>query len=323
MSTEDRLGIEDLVGSSGHQPAMLDEVVAVLSRVPDGVVVDATLGAGGHAEALLNANRGLSLVGIDRDPDALSAAGARLAPQRPRAALVHCRFDEMEATLRKLDVQRISGCLFDLGVSSMQLDTAERGFSYRHCGPLDMRMDRSRGITGADVVNSYDQGALAALLRQHGDEPDAHRIARAIVAARPITSTVELAEVVRGAVPAAVRRSRGHPARRTFQAIRVEVNEELRILEDAIKQALALLAPRGRCAVLAYHSGEDRIVKRCFNEASGQVPPPRPGLPAQPRPASVRLLWRGARRPGAQETDRNPRARAARLRAVERLREER
>ncbi len=307
-----------------HQPAMLDEVVTVLSEVPDGVVVDATLGGGGHTEELLNANGGLSVVGMDRDPEALAAAGTRLASHGQRAVRLHRRFDEMAEALRELDVEKISGCLFDLGVSSPQLDTARRGFSYQHCGPIDMRMDRSRGITGGDVVNSYDQGALTALLRRYGDEPNAHRIARAIVAARPISSTVELAEVVRGAVPAAVRRSKGHPARRTFQAIRIEVNEELEILEDAIKQALSLLVPRGRCAVLAYHSGEDRIVKRCFTEAAGESPPLRPGLPPPPdQRAHFRFLWRGVRRPGAEEVARNPRSQAARLRAVERLEEER
>ena len=305
-----------------HQPVMLDEVVTVLSDVPDGVVVDATLGGGGHTEALLNANVGVTVIGLDRDPVALAAADARLASHGQRAVRIHRRFDELAEVLRELDVQRISGCLFDLGVSSPQLDTPQRGFSYRHCGPLDMRMDRSRGITGGDVVNSYDQGALTSLLRRHGDEPNAHRIARAIVKTRPITSTAELAEVVRDAVPAAVRRSRGHPARRTFQAIRIEVNEELEILEGAITQAISLLVPRGRCAVLAYHSGEDRIVKRCFTEAAGESPPPRPGLPPLPdQQAHVRLLWRGVRRPGADEIDRNPRAEAARLRAVEKLEE--
>lgn len=305
-----------------HQPVMLDEVVTVLSEVPDGVVVDATLGGGGHTEALLNANGGLSVIGLDRDPDALAAADTRLGAHGQRAVGFHRRFDEMAEALRELDVQRISGCLFDLGVSSPQLDTPARGFSYRHCGPLDMRMDRSRGITGGDVVNSYDQDALTSLLRRYGDEPNARRIARAIVTARPITSTVELAEVVRDAVPAAVRRTKGHPARRTFQAIRIEVNEELGILEDAVKQALSLLVPRGRCAVLAYHSGEDRIVKRCFTEAAGESPPPRPGLPPRPdQQAHVRLLWRGVRKPGAAEIVLNPRSGSARLRAVERLEE--
>ena len=303
-----------------HQPVMLDEVVKVLSDVPDGVVVDATLGGGGHAEALLIANEGLSVIGLDRDQVALDAASTRLAPHGERVITQHRRFDEMAEVVRALGYQTVSGCLFDLGVSSPQLDVAQRGFSYRQSGPLDMRMDRSGGITGADVVNRYDQSALTSLLWRHGDEPNARRIARAIVASRPITSTVELAEVIREAVPAAVRRSQGHPARRTFQAIRIEVNRELEILEEALTQALSLLVPQGRCAVLAYHSGEDRIVKRCFRDAAGESPPPRPGLPPHPgQDATVRLLWRGVRKPGNEEATRNPRSTAARLRAVEKL----
>ena len=299
---------------------MVDEVVSVLSEVPDGVVVDATLGGGGHSEALLKANAGLSLIGLDRDLDALAAAAARLAAFGDRALTFHRRFDELAQVLAKLDVGGISACLFDLGVSSPQLDTAQRGFSYRHCGAIDMRMDQSRGITGGDVVNNYDPAALAALLRQNGDEPHARRIARAIARARPITTTVELADVVCSAVPAAARRSSGHPARRTFQAIRIEVNEELEILDSAINQALSLLVPRGRCAVLAYHSGEDRIVKRCFKKAAGEAHPTRRGLPPLAEPeAHVRLLWRGVRRPGDEETGRNPRSQAARLRAAEKL----
>ena len=303
-----------------HQPVMLDEVVKVLSDVPDGVVVDATLGGGGHTEALLNANEGLSVIGLDRDQTALDAACTRLAPHGQRVIAVHRRFDEIAEVVRALGYHKVSGCFFDLGVSSPQLDVAQRGFSYRRSGPLDMRMDRSGGITGADVVNRYDQSALASLLWRHADEPNARRIARAIVAARPITSTVELAEVIREAVPAAVRRSKGHPARRTFQAIRIEVNRELEILEDALTQALSLLVPQGRCAVLAYHSGEDRIVKRCFRDAAGESPPPRPGLPPRPgQEATVRLLWRGVRKPGNEEVTRNPRSEAARLRAVEKM----
>ena len=303
-----------------HQPVMLDEVVTVLSDVPDGVVVDATLGGGGHADALLNANEGLSVIGLDRDQVALNAACTRLAPHGDRVIGLHRRFDEIAEVIRELGHHKVSGCFFDLGVSSPQLDIPQRGFSYRQSGPLDMRMDRSGGITGADVVNSYDQGALTSLLWRHGDEPNARRIARAIVAARPITTTVELAEVIRDAVPAAVRRRKGHPARRAFQAIRIEVNQELEILDDALTQAISLLAPRGRCAVLAYHSGEDRIVKRRFRDAAGESTPPRRGLPPNPaEEATVQLLWRGVRKPGNDEVTSNRRSEAARLRAVEKL----
>ncbi|MEZ5244417.1 MAG: 16S rRNA (cytosine(1402)-N(4))-methyltransferase RsmH [Acidimicrobiales bacterium] len=303
-----------------HDPVMLSEVVDVLTDVPDGYVVDATLGGAGHAVALLAANERLSLVGLDQDQMALDAAGTRLAPHGDRVTLRHRRFDGISDVLRELGIDRLSGCLFDLGVSSPQLDLADRGFSFRNDGPLDMRMDQRAAVSADDLVNGLDEGALASLLRRHGDEPHARRIARAIVAARPIASTAQLADVIRDAVPAAARRKGGHPARRSFQAIRIEVNQELEILDDALSQALALLAPEGRCAVLSYHSGEDRIVKRRFRDAAGERPPPRPDLPPPPDyVAEVRLLWRGARKPSAEEIARNPRAEAARFRAVEKL----
>ncbi len=303
-----------------HVPVMCDEVLDVLAEVPPGLVVDATLGGGGHSAALLAANDHLSILGLDRDEMALQAAAKRLAPYGDRVAVRHARFDDLEATVRSLGHTRVSGCLFDLGVSSPQLDLAERGFSFRNDGPLDMRMDRSRGRTAADLVNTADERTLAGILRHNGDERHAVRIVRAILANRPISTTAELAEIVRDAVPAPARRKGGHPARRTFQAIRIEINDELAILADAIGQAIDLLAPRGRCAVLAYHSGEDRIVKRLFRHAAGEVPPPRPDLPPPPGVvAEVRLLWRGAAKPSAAEIDRNPRSEAARFRAVEKL----
>lgn len=311
-------------GSAGfeHASVMLDEVVSVLREVPAGVVVDATLGGGGHAEALLAAADHISILGLDRDEVALAAAGTRLAPHGDRVALRHTRFDGIRDAVRSLGVDRVSGCLFDLGVSSPQLDHADRGFSYRHDGPLDMRMDRSRGITASDLVNGADERELARILRTNGDERHAGRIARAIVASRPISTTGELATVVRDAIPAAARRTGGHPARKTFQAIRIEVNDELSILEDALRQALDLLAPEGRCAVLAYHSGEDRIVKHVFRDAAGEGPRPRPDLPPPPgHEATVTLLWRGAETPTAEEIAANPRAEAARFRAVEKLAE--
>jgi len=299
---------------------MRDEVVDVLSHVPAGVVVDATLGGAGHSEALLDANPDISIIGLDRDETALSAARTRLAHHGDRVSLHHCRFDSLAEVVRSLGHDEISGWLVDLGVSSPQLAHADRGFSFRNDGPLDMRMDRSQGPTAADVVNGYDELSLVDILRRHGDEPHARRIARAIVAARPFSSTAELAEVVRDAVPAPARRRGGHPARRTFQAIRIEVNEELSILADAISQAVDLLCPDGRCAVLAYHSGEDRIVKRLFRRAAGEVAPPRPDLPPPPGiVADVRLLWRGARKPTAEEIELNPRSEAARFRAVAKL----
>ena len=303
-----------------HDPVMLDEVTEVLTHVPDGVVLDATLGGGGHTDELLAANEGLSVVGLDQDQMALDAAGTRLAPHGDRVTLCHRRFDGLADALASLGVEKLSGALFDLGVSSPQLDRADRGFSFRHDGPLDMRMDRTSALTAADIVNGYDERSLSSLLYRRGDERQARRIARAIVAARPVTSTAELADIVRSAVPAAVRRKGGHPARRTFQAIRIEVNSELDILDDALAQAISLLAPKGRCVVLAYHSGEDRIVKRHFRDAAGETPPPRPDLPPPPGTvAEVKLLWRGARKPSAAEIERNPRCEAARMRAIEKL----
>ena len=316
----------DAVGDGGsgvsfdHASVMLDEIVETLSEVPNGLVVDATLGGAGHASALLAANDGLSILGLDRDEMALGAAEARLAPHGERVALRHTRFDGLADAVHSLGVEHLSGALFDLGVSSPQLDLADRGFSFRHDGPLDMRMDRSQGPTAADLVNSTDERALVGILQRNGDERHARRIARAIVAARPLHTTAELAEVVRDAVPAAARRGSGHPARKTFQAIRIEINDELVILEDALRQALDLLAPTGRCAVLAYHSGEDRIVKNVFRSRAGEGPRPRADLPPPPgHEATVKLLWRGARRPAEAEIVRNPRAEAARFRAVEKL----
>lgn len=303
-----------------HESVMLAEVTDVLADVPDGYVVDATLGGAGHALALLAANDRISLVGFDQDEMALDAAGARLAPHGDRVTLRRRRFDGLADELDQLGITELSGVLFDLGVSSPQLDRGDRGFSFRNDGPLDMRMDQRGGTTAADLVNSLPEGELASLLKRHGDEPHARRIARAVVAARPIDSTAALADVIRDAVPAAARRKGGHPARRSFQALRIEVNQELDILDDALGQALDLLAPTGRCAVLAYHSGEDRIVKRHFRDAAGEAPPPRPDLPPPPGyEATVRLLWRGARTPSADEVARNPRAEAARFRAVEKL----
>jgi 16S rRNA (cytosine1402-N4)-methyltransferase len=305
-----------------HVSVMCDEVVSVLSEVPDGLVVDATLGAAGHASALLAANDGLSILGLDQDEQALVAAGTRLAPHGDRVTLRHTRFDGLADAVRSLGHTQLSGALFDLGVSSPQLDHADRGFSFRNDGPLDMRMDRSKGITAASLVNTIDEGSLIGVLRRNSDERQAPRIAKAIVANRPFSTTGQLAEVVRDAVPAAARRKGGHPARKTFQALRIEINEELDILEDAIQQALDLLAPEGRCAVLSYHSGEDRIVKRLFRDEAGEAPRLRPELPPPPgNEPTVRLLWRGARKPSEAEVERNPRAEAARFRAIEKLTE--
>jgi 16S rRNA (cytosine1402-N4)-methyltransferase len=304
-----------------HRPVLVDLVVELFAPVPPGVVVDATLGGGGHAEALLEAHPHLSLVGLDQDPDAVAAAGARLARFGERVAVRRTRFDEIPDVLAELGHDGATGALFDLGVSSPQLDRPERGFSYRAAGPLDMRMDPARPVSAADLVNGADADELARLLRAYGDERHAARIARAIVAHRPIATTEELADVVAGAVPApARRRSAGHPARRTFQAIRIAVNDELAVLPGSLDDAIDALVPGGRCVAIAYHSGEDRIVKARFRhaESGGWTGPSHLPTPSHVRP-SVRLLRRGAWRPSADEIAGNPRAEAARLRAVEKL----
>ncbi|MCY4663681.1 MAG: 16S rRNA (cytosine(1402)-N(4))-methyltransferase RsmH [Acidimicrobiaceae bacterium] len=308
--------------SAYHVPVMCREVVEVMTGVPGGVIVDTTVGGAGHADALLASAPDLRLIGLDRDPDALRAAGTRLAGYGGRVTLRQARFDTLGEVLDEIGQAEISGCLFDLGVSSAQLDRPERGFSYRMDGPLDMRMDPATDVTAADIVNHADERTLASILRRNADERHCRRIAAAIVAGRPFATTTQLARVVAEAVPAPARR-RVHPARRTFQALRIEVNCELEILEDALTTAIERLAGSGRCAVLSYHSGEDRIVKSVFRRSAGEAPPPRPGLPPPPgSDATVRLLGRRARTPTESEKAGNHRASAARLRAVERLEED-
>lgn len=303
-----------------HQPVMGQEIVDLLAPVPAGVVLDATVGGGGHAAAVLEAHPHLSVVGLDQDPTAVAAARARLAPFGSRARLVRDRFDRLDAVLADLGVRALSGALFDLGVSSPQLDRPGRGFSYRAEGPLDMRMDPDTARSAADVVNASTEQELVALFVANGEGRFARRIARAVIAARPVTTTTQLAAVVRDAIPAATRRHGGHPAKRVFQAVRIAVNDELAVLPGALEAALDLLVPGGRALVLAYHSGEDRIVKATFRhaETGGCVCPP--GLPcvcgAQP---TVRLVRRGALKPSAEELATNRRAESARLRIVERL----
>ena len=307
-----------------HTPVMVDEVVELLAPVPSGVVVDATLGGAGHAEAILKSRSDLVLVGIDADADAIASSATRLASFGGRARLYHARFDALPEVLAAAradgtPADGLSAVLFDLGMSSHQLDDPERGFSYRVAAPLDMRMDRDRATRAEDLVNTLGEGDLARLFAAHGETRFAPRIARAIVRARPIATTTELADMVARAVPAAARR-RGHPASRVFQALRVAVNEELLVLPVALDLALGHLAFGGRIVTLAYHSGEDRLVKGRFRTWSTGGCTCPPGLPCVcgARP-SVRLVTHGARRPSPDEVGRNPRAAAARLRAVERL----
>lgn len=303
-----------------HQPVLLAQIVDLFAAVPEGWVVDATVGGAGHASALLDAHPHLRILGLDQDTDALAAADRRLAPYGDRARLQHVRFDALKDTVEQLDTKPVSGVLFDLGVSSPQLDRADRGFSYRHEAPLDMRMDRDQPRSAADIVNHTDEGELADILRTFGDERYARRIARRVVAARPVGTTTELAELVRDAIPAPARRTGGHPAKRTFQAIRIAVNSELDILPGAVDDAIDVLAPGGRCAVLSYHSGEDRIVKaRLRHAATGGWSGPSHLPPPSDVHATVRLLKAGSWTPSQAESTANPRAQSARLRAAEKL----
>jgi 16S rRNA (cytosine1402-N4)-methyltransferase len=302
-----------------HRPVMATEVTELVASVPTGLVVDATVGGGGHARRLLTTRPDLRLLGIDRDPVAVAAAGVALEPFGDRVRIVQGGF---EAVADIVGNEGIVAILFDLGVSSAQLDRPIRGFSYwADAAPLDMRMDSVQTLTAETVVNEYSEADLAALIARNGEERYARRIAAEIVAARPLRTTGQLVDVVKRAIPAAARRRGGHPARRTFQAIRMEVNRELPSLEAGLDESVHLLKPEGRMVVLAYHSLEDRLVKERFvdwsrTEEPGYVPT---GLPRPTRNPLTRLLTRRARRPTEAEIDLNPRARSARLRAVERL----
>jgi 16S rRNA (cytosine1402-N4)-methyltransferase len=316
----------DSAATAVHVPVLLDRVLAVLAPAladRPALVVDATLGLGGHAEALLAAHPQLTLVGLDRDPAALERSGERLARFAPRTHLVHAVYDEMPEVLDRLGLPGVDGVLFDLGVSSMQLDLAERGFAYAKDAPLDMRMDPGGEVTAAEVVNTYPVPRLARVLREYGEERFALRVAQAIDRARrlaPLNSTAELAELVRNAIPAATRRHGGHPAKRTFQALRIEVNGELDSLRTAMPAALAALRVGGRIVVLTYQSLEDRIVKQSLAMLAKDTTPP--GLPVAlvERGPQLRLIGRGEPASDA-EIEANPRAASARMRAAERIRE--
>lgn len=309
---------------TAHVPVMLDRVVELLSTplTRGGTYVDCTLGMGGHAEAVLEACPGANLIGIDRDTDALAMAGERLARFGTRVTLVQAVYDELPEVLADLGVESVEAVLADLGLSSLQIDRADRGFAYSIDAPLDMRMGVGASRTAADIVNTYDVDALARVLREYGEERFAGRIANRIVAARdqePFTTSARLVQVLSDAIPAASRATGGHPAKRTFQALRIEVNDELGALEGLLPAALDLLAPGGRFAVLAYHSLEDRLVKNCFRDVStDQAPRGLPVVPPEHR-ARYRLVTRGAERPSDVECRTNPRAASARLRVAERL----
>jgi 16S rRNA (cytosine1402-N4)-methyltransferase len=312
--------------SPSHVPVLLDRVVALLTPAlghQGAVLVDATLGLGGHSEAVLGRCELARVVGIDRDPEALRRAAERLASYGDRFTGVHATYDEIPEVLADLGLAHADAVLFDLGVSSMQLDLPGRGFAYREDAPLDMRMDPTTGPTAADVLNTYSHGELARILREYGEEKFASRIASAVVRQRetePFTSSARLVELLYDQIPAPARRTGGHPAKRTFQALRMEVNDELGGLRRALPAAIDSLAVGGRVVVESYHSLEDRLVKQAFAAVTRvDVPHDLPVVPADREPA-LRLVTRGAERADADEIARNPRAASVRLRAVQRIR---
>jgi 16S rRNA (cytosine1402-N4)-methyltransferase len=309
----------------GHVPVLTERVLGLLApAVVDrpAVIVDGTLGLGGHASALLAAHPDLTVVGLDRDPEALAASRERLAPYASRVRLVHAVYDALPSVLAELGLAEVDGVLFDLGVSSLQLDESRRGFAYAQDAPLDMRMDPTAGPTAADVVNGYSAAELARVLREYGEERFAGRIAAAIVRERtrePFTSTARLADLVRDAIPAATRRTGGHPAKRTFQALRIEVNHELDALRAVLPAAIDALRVGGRIVVLSYQSLEDRLVKHALAEGARDHTPEGLPVPLPEHGPILRLLTRGEG-PTDAEVTANPRAASARVRAAERIR---
>ena len=309
------------MGGYQHRPVMVREVIELLAPVPTGTVVDATVGGGGHARHLLEARPDLHLLGIDRDPAAVAAARSALEPFGDRARIVHGGFEDVAEIVNRASEGNVMGILFDLGVSSPQLDLKERGFTYWGEAPLDMRMDSAQALTAERVVNEYDEARLAELIAANGEERFARSIAARIVANRPLRTTGDLVRCVREGIPARARRRGGHPARRTFQAVRMEVNRELPNLATGMDESVHVVGPGGRVLVLSYQSLVDRLVKDRFTAWAGThvvAPPGLPVEPPRPRPL-VRLLTRRPRRPSRDEVAVNPRAESARLRAVEKL----
>lgn len=308
-----------------HAPVLLDRVVALLRPAldrDDAVLVDCTLGLGGHSEAVLERVPRARVIGIDRDPAALELAGRRLEPFGERFTGVHAVYDEILDVLADQGLDAVDAVLFDLGVSSMQLDLRERGFAYAEDAPLDMRMDGTTGITAAEVLNTYSAAELTRVLREYGEEKFARKIAQAVVRERekePFTTSARLVELLYAEIPAPARRTGGHPAKRTFQALRMEVNDELAVLRRAIPAAIEAIDLGGRVVVESYHSLEDRLVKRAFTAATRlDVPPDLPFVPEGSEPA-FRLVTRGAEQADEHEIEQNPRAASVRLRALERV----
>lgn len=314
-----------------HVPVMADRVIDVLAagvksarsqnRRP--ILIDATLGMGGHAQLMLDRFQDAMVLGIDRDSQALGLATKRLGSYSDRFVAFHGTYDEIPRALSTLGVEAVDGYLFDLGVSSFQLDERDRGFAYSYDAPLDMRMDPTARFSAAEVVNEYEQRTIEQLIRRFGEEKFARRIASAITkrrAEQPFERTGDLVEVIRSAVPVAAGRSGGHPAKRTFQALRIEVNEELNILQDALPAAIRGLHIGGRMVVMSYHSLEDRITKKAFQKQATSLTPPDFPVELEEHAPVVKVLTRGTEKPTEQEISDNPRAGSAKVRAIEKIR---
>jgi len=309
-----------------HASVMLDRCIALLSpaieKSSNPIVVDATLGLGGHSFALLEKFPNLKIIGLDRDLSAIEKSSARLAKFSDRTTIVHAVYDEMPAVLKSLGIANVQGILFDLGVSSMQLDQVARGFSYSNDAPLDMRMDQSRGVSAKEVIDSYSRNDLIRIIREYGEERFATRIVDNLIAAREkggINSTTELADLVKNSIPAPARRVGGNPAKRTFQALRIEVNQELEILQRAIPRAMDCLSVGGRMVVMSFQSLDDKIVKKFFTAATESKTPV--GLPVEIEAlaAKFKLVFSGSEKASEQEIEENSRAQSVRLRAIERV----
>jgi len=300
----------------------IDLLAPAINSTENPVIVDATLGLGGHTEALLKRFPTLKVIGIDRDADALARATARLAPFADRLFTKHASFDSITDVVESFGHFKITGALFDLGVSSMQLDERNRGFSYSHDAPLDMRMDRTQSLTAAEIINTYEPGQLVRILRSYGEEKFAVRVVESIVKARavaPLNSTIELATLVKNAIPAATRRTGGNPAKRTFQALRIETNDELGAITRALPSALKLLGIGGRLVVMSFQSLEDRIVKDLFVASTTSGTPRDLPFELPELAAKFSLVIKGSETPGAQELEENSRSASVRLRAIERV----
>lgn len=313
-------------GKMIHTPVMLERCVALLTpsieRSSSPIVVDATLGMGGHSEALLERFPRLRIVGLDRDKEAIAIASNRLERFAKRINVVHAVYDEIAEVLSELGISGVDGILFDLGVSSLQLDQVERGFSYAHTAPLDMRMDNSTGMTAADVLENYEKSQLIRILKVYGEERFANRIAENIIKARTagsLRTTTDLADLVKASIPAPARRLGGNPAKRTFQAIRIEVNQEIEILKRALPKALGATKVGGRLVVMSFQSLEDKIVKEVFQEASESKSPRELPVEIESLKAKFALVFRGSEKASEEEIKENSRAQSVRLRAIERV----